>query len=374
MSEGCSTFEAVFQAELEELRLRRRAVGDERAIPPLSLEADDEAAAKPDARHELVGLAFSGGGIRSASFSLGVVQHMISSGVFRLVDYLSTVSGGGYTGSCLSALMRESPHAEKLLVEREGSDDPPALKRLRNRSNYLLAPGLLGKLRLPTLFLIGSFYSVLMFLPLVVALVFLTELFFELTGQYVPHARHVLPILGVLPLLAAIVLRPIRQSWAARGWGQRDKSDEKLTVYLILAVASLVAVPLLWGLQQVVVLDAKTIFANLAGYLRAEYERGFGGQLVWIAGGAIGLFVVGFVRMRSRLLLTLAGALGPSALLAFYLLACAEAINSPVGTLPEGTLHFQTQGTVDVSALWTVLERKHPGRPSGAGASTGNDS
>jgi len=42
-----------------------------------------------------VGLAFSGGGIRSASFALGVMQALVSRDKLRQVDYLSTVSGGG---------------------------------------------------------------------------------------------------------------------------------------------------------------------------------------------------------------------------------------------------------------------------------------
>jgi hypothetical protein len=49
-----------------------------------------------------VGLALSGGGIRSASFALGVVQMLINSSLLQRFDYLSTVSGGGYLGSSLS--------------------------------------------------------------------------------------------------------------------------------------------------------------------------------------------------------------------------------------------------------------------------------
>jgi len=49
-----------------------------------------------------IGLALSGGGIRSASFALGVVQVLLTEGLFRRFDYLSTVSGGGYLGCALS--------------------------------------------------------------------------------------------------------------------------------------------------------------------------------------------------------------------------------------------------------------------------------
>jgi len=53
----------------------------------------------------LVGLALSGGGIRSASFSLGVLQALSYKKALAQVDYLSTVSGGGYIGACLSYLL-----------------------------------------------------------------------------------------------------------------------------------------------------------------------------------------------------------------------------------------------------------------------------
>ena len=51
----------------------------------------------------LVGLALSGGGVRSAALSLGAIQALHHHGVFRFVDYLSTVSGGAYAGSYLSS-------------------------------------------------------------------------------------------------------------------------------------------------------------------------------------------------------------------------------------------------------------------------------
>src|SRR5437667_7797754 len=42
------------------------------------------------------GLALSGGGIRSATFNLGLLQAFAHLGVLKHVEYLSTVSGGGY--------------------------------------------------------------------------------------------------------------------------------------------------------------------------------------------------------------------------------------------------------------------------------------
>lgn len=57
------------------------------------------------------GLAISGGGIRSATFALGVIQSLahtsrrLTKGLFRRFDYMSTVSGGGYIGSAITSLL-----------------------------------------------------------------------------------------------------------------------------------------------------------------------------------------------------------------------------------------------------------------------------
>jgi hypothetical protein len=77
----------------------------------------------PEAPADLrpLGLALSGGGIRSATFNLGVLQTLARLDVLRRMDYLSTVSGGGYIGSCLSSLLSRSrpPRGAK---PREGNE------------------------------------------------------------------------------------------------------------------------------------------------------------------------------------------------------------------------------------------------------------
>lgn len=54
---------------------------------------------------EMIGLAFSGGGIRSATFNLGVIQGLARLRLLSRFDYLSTVSGGGYIGAWLTSLV-----------------------------------------------------------------------------------------------------------------------------------------------------------------------------------------------------------------------------------------------------------------------------
>ena len=61
----------------------------------------------------LVGICISGGGVRSATLGLGMLQSLIENGKLKLVDYMSTVSGGGFIGSCLSSLLSNEYNWEK---------------------------------------------------------------------------------------------------------------------------------------------------------------------------------------------------------------------------------------------------------------------
>ena len=61
------------------------------------------AAAPP---RNMIGLALSGGGIRSATVSLGILQALAKRGRLRFIDYVSTASGGGYIGTFLGGLFQ----------------------------------------------------------------------------------------------------------------------------------------------------------------------------------------------------------------------------------------------------------------------------
>lgn len=77
---------------------------------------------------DLWGCCISGGGIRSATLGLGMIQALIREDVFREFDYLSTVSGGGYIGSCLTSLMNNDSdifvNPEKVEIEPGRSTEP----------------------------------------------------------------------------------------------------------------------------------------------------------------------------------------------------------------------------------------------------------
>ncbi len=93
----------------------------------------------PDA--PLVGVALSGGGIRSATFCLGLFQALARQQLVRRIDVLSTVSGGGYFGSFLGAEFARddgSPDA----VERELADNHSwSVSWLRENGRFLSPNG-----------------------------------------------------------------------------------------------------------------------------------------------------------------------------------------------------------------------------------------
>jgi hypothetical protein len=51
-----------------------------------------------DKPNKLIGLALSGGGIRSATINLGLLQALARAHILEKVAYLLTVSGAGYIG------------------------------------------------------------------------------------------------------------------------------------------------------------------------------------------------------------------------------------------------------------------------------------
>ena len=92
----------------------------------------------------LVGLAFSGGGIRSATFNLGVLQALAELKLLSRVDYLSTVSGGGYIGGWLAAWTKRRGNFAQVQnrlatnrVHQEEDNEPREIRFLRVFSNYL---------------------------------------------------------------------------------------------------------------------------------------------------------------------------------------------------------------------------------------------
>ena len=125
-------------------------------------------------------LSISGGGIRSATFALGVIQRLAWLGLLPKFDYLSTVSGGGYIGSWLSSYVRRTPDAVEGVTAQLSSPastpldvEPEPIRHLREFSNYLTPR--LGLMSADTWSLVGNYLrnlllNWLILIPLLAAL------------------------------------------------------------------------------------------------------------------------------------------------------------------------------------------------------------
>lgn len=91
--------------------------------------------------HDAAGMAFSGGGVRSASFNLGLLQAFTQSGVMRWIDYLSTVSGGGFIGTYFSTLLCHSQttklNRDLPFVPKKGGGAPVPVDHFIRGGSYL---------------------------------------------------------------------------------------------------------------------------------------------------------------------------------------------------------------------------------------------
>jgi hypothetical protein len=146
----------------------------------------DGAQRPPD---DIVGVALSGGGIRSATFCLGVFQALAHFRLLSKVDYLSTVSGGGYFGAFLGRLFSRAEvtttaDVEELLSAAPGGTGKPAkgalldvVGWLRENGRYL-SPNGAGDLLLGGAAFLRNWVAMQ-----IVLLTFLVMLF--LTGQIV---------------------------------------------------------------------------------------------------------------------------------------------------------------------------------------------
>ncbi|MFY0528470.1 hypothetical protein ACN28I_36690 [Archangium gephyra] len=92
----------------------------------------------PRPPHALCGLALSGGGMRSATFNLGLLQGLHQLNLLGMFDYLATVSGGGYTGGFWTAwrhhAQKQKEKQEKQQTKQRTEAEPPLFPTLDDRS------------------------------------------------------------------------------------------------------------------------------------------------------------------------------------------------------------------------------------------------
>jgi len=286
-------FADVLEQELKAIQTRREAILAQelaRANKKL-MSADERTTASnpgddPDSRlnqvrlkaldQHLAGICFSGGGIRSGTFAVGLLQGLANLGLLRRFDYLSTVSGGGYAGGWLASWLKRdgdvrnveqqlSPsRVRQATAWREGLNPPPAvpypptaapprrlvvdeepepIHHLRSYSSYM-APQL-GLLTADTWTIIAIWLrnvsvNLMMFLPMAMALVLLARLLLSiyagLTTQAMAQASTQTTTLirlglGLLMLVVAFSFNGRALREFRRGGTPRFFNDEDTLAY-----------------------------------------------------------------------------------------------------------------------------------------------
>jgi len=265
---GSLSFENVFRDELEQVEASRR------------LRLDESPPRRPP-RDSLIGLAFSGGGIRSATFNLGVIQALARARLLHYFDYISTVSGGGYIGSWLMAWMHHQQIGIRQIEERLSLPadpaakpaDPPEVHFLRNYSNYLTPrKGVFGAdfwafvASYIRNMLLNQLILVLLLVALLLTprvLVYLTHLFEAAEAQWKWSwwIIHDLVRSQQLAVIAGFVLGAIAVAFIGRHLGSFDPGEGKSNPWYSkpIAIHLLIAAPLIlsaacfsYGLRYVV--------------------------------------------------------------------------------------------------------------------------
>jgi hypothetical protein len=282
-----ATAAEVIAAELEAIRKRRGAVyvPEEKRTRPedrkkweadwavqktVSFTGEDADTRLTEARLEslgehTVGLSFSGGGIRSGTFAFGFLQGLSNSGLLRRIDYLSTVSGGGYAGSWLAAWLKrdgdpqnvekqlnpdrvEQAKADRALLspiveadrkrDRVVDEEPEPVFHLRQYSSYMVPRT--GFLTADTwtaiaIWLRNVTINLLMLLPLTVMIVLAARVAVYLYGfvspTYIQAERPYYWLPWVVCLALGFVLLFVGFSWNARELGEFRSPDEEESDY-----------------------------------------------------------------------------------------------------------------------------------------------
>lgn len=129
---------------------------DPRPLAELYEQIGEHHATDLGKKQPLSALCFSGGGIRSATFNLGVLQALARIGLLDRFDYLSSVSGGGYISAWLQGWIHRTAKdrnlsrgaaLEAVVAELKGprtgperdplAPEPKPIDRLREFSHYL---------------------------------------------------------------------------------------------------------------------------------------------------------------------------------------------------------------------------------------------
>jgi hypothetical protein len=326
---------------------------------------------------DAIGLALSGGGIRSATVCLGVLQVLAKNKLFAEIDYLSTVSGGGYFGSFLSSYLASGKEkgatkesVDKLLADTfvpgKAGIESGAVRHLRNNSKYLLHGGLWGKLKIAGLMTSGLVTNLLMILPLpLLAVLAIFGLNFVGFWGGIPFTQKPLPYVSLdtpAGLMVKVLLWVFLGLWIILPWIRKatlgkpaDSESDKLRGWWSAATLGL-------GLTAIAAWVCYALPAMFHGYAALEELRNhLGGPLSRLLSGNV---IVAMMGALPILLGTVAGLFNRPAvrnlLLGLFVLSgplfygwVVLFVGAKIG-LTTGSVTWQWQSVALATVVWLL--------------------
>jgi hypothetical protein len=162
-------YDEIIKKEDKRLRERRLKLAKNETAGKKSADRLDE---------NRFGIALSGGGIRSATINLGLLKTLNRFGILKQSDYLSTVSGGGYTGSYIHATLKNPKYWKDKADGYESLFAENHIKYMRSRGEYLFPGTGLRKLWNQFVLIVSYITSLLMsFVSPLIIVLFLTGIY-----------------------------------------------------------------------------------------------------------------------------------------------------------------------------------------------------
>ncbi len=255
------------------------------------------------------GLAFSGGGIRSASFCLGIIQALVAGGVLKKMDYLSTASGGGYIGAALTWFLKQPlpdgtpagrdegnfPFGRARTGARNQKNNPnAALDFLRQHGRYLTPVNGLDFIScigytLRTILVAFLVYFTVM--TLLLTLLRSADFLFQAPFPFAPKPLLLVPnwfilgafvVVGFFILISVVYSMVTRITWGSGAWRYRVRAYSQIVLGLLIkstiTLLVLGLLPILHGFLEkasmhIETASGTTLVGTLMGWLQYWRER-----------------------------------------------------------------------------------------------------
>ena len=208
-----------------------------------------------------LGLALSGGGIRSATFNLGVLQALNGTNLFPKVDYLSTVSGGGYTGSSLTYNLQGDKSNQEPQDKFPFERGTRIVRWIRRNASYLTPQDGLNNWALFAAILRGIFINLIIIVPaLIVIMLILNESFLGSSGSQIVKTSGIIVIIAFVFMFILRVLLKRNEDDYYQVLNPKKHSDavfSSIKVCFLTVLLLFLCVPILSYLLKVFSVDLK---------------------------------------------------------------------------------------------------------------------